>query len=242
MSKLIIANWKMQLSYSASLALAKKMVERLPATKQELVICPDYLALPVIAKTLSGSRLQLGAQDSAMTDFGAATGEVSPANLKKLGVKYVILGHSERREHLHESSLVVNAKIKAALVNKLIPVVCIGEKLEERKAGQTKDWLSEQLRHSLKGVKIKKSTELVIAYEPIWAIGNGQAMESGEAQVISLFIQQRASKMLHYPVRVIYGGSVSAVNANQFLASSAISGLLVGGASLNLTEFSKICS
>lgn len=241
MKKLIIANWKMQLSYSASLAFAKK-IKQTKKSSNQVVICPDYLALPAIAAILKGGSYQLGAQDSAITNFGAYTGEVSPANLKSLGVKYIILGHSERREHLHENSAIINAKIKAALQNKLMPVLCVGEKLAEKESGETKKYLNEELRHALKGVKLNKATDLVIAYEPLWAIGTGQASLSSEANLISLFIKQQAFKILKKNIQVLYGGSVQADNYSQFLKEKNIDGLLVGGASLKLKEFNQICS
>jgi triosephosphate isomerase len=155
----------------------------------------------------------------------------------------VILGHSERREHLHENSAIINNKVKAALANKLIPVLCIGKKLTERKNGETKKYLLTELRHALKGVKIKKSTDLVLAYEPVWAIStnkNARPIEPTEANEIHSFIKQQSKRILKKEVRVLYGGSTNALNAKKFLEQAKIDGLLVGGASLKSSEFSKM--
>jgi triosephosphate isomerase len=244
MKKLIIANWKMQLTYSAGLNLAKKFVTGLKDKKNEIVICPEYLALSKVAEILKSSGLKLGAQDSAISDRGAYTGEVSPANLKTLGVKYIILGHSERREHLHENSAIISAKIKAALAHKMIPVLCVGEKLIEKENGSTRQYLAEELQHALKDVKIQNAADLVIAYEPVWAIStnkNARPMVATEAEEIQKFLKAQTAKILKKKVRVLYGGSVNAVNAAEFLRQPNIDGFIVGGASLNLKEFRKIC-
>jgi len=245
MKKLIMANWKMQLSYQASLNLAKKFSQKIKSSKYEVVICPDYLALPAVAGILRKSRLVLGAQDSGLADRGAYTGEVSPTNLRFLGSKYVILGHSERRSNLEENSLIINKKIRAALVEKLTPVVCIGETILEKKSGQTKAVLTRQLRQVLKEVTIKKAQDLFIAYEPIWAISTNRSarpMSASEADVIQEFIGRQAAKILRKKVAVIYGGSADAHNATDFLKKKNIAGLLVGGASLKFDQFVSMCN
>ncbi len=243
MKKLIMANWKMQMTIKESLALARQLAKKIKIYNNDVVVCPDYAALPFVGPILKPTRFILGAQDSAVSAKGAYTGEVSPASLKTLGVKYVILGHSERREYLHENSSIINSKIKAALINKLVPVLCIGEKLAEREAGQTKEYLRAELRHALKGVKIKTANDLVIAYEPVWAIStnkNAKPIMPAEADEIQKFIKNQAGEILHKSVRVIYGGSVNELNAASFLGRENIDGLLVGGASLKIAEFSKI--
>lgn len=244
MDKLIIANWKMQLSLSASQKLAKELAATLPKTRTSVVICPDYAALPGVAAILKKSRLALGAQDSAVAVAGAYTGEVSPASLKALGVKYVILGHSERREHLHENSAIINAKLRAALAQGLTPILCVGEKLAERESGATRMYLREELRHALKGVKIKTAADLVLAYEPIWAIStnsNAKPMAPEEADAVQSFLREQAAVSLHKRLRVIYGGSVTTDNAAAFLKQKNIDGLLVGGAALKVKDFRAIC-
>lgn len=238
-----MANWKMQLSLKESLELAKQYTKKVNSRKNEVVVCPDYAALPFLNPILKPFGFILGAQDCAAFTKGAYTGEVSPQNIKTLGAKYVILGHSERREHLHENSMLINGKIKAALNNNLVPVLCIGEKLTEKKAGMTKDYLLQELRHGLKGVKIKVATDLIIAYEPVWAIStnkNAKPILPQEADQIQKFIKEQAGKILKKPVRVLYGGSVNADNAFRFLNQENIDGLLIGGASLKLPEFVKI--
>lgn len=245
MKKLIIANWKMQLTIKDSLILAKKMTKNLKNFKSEVVVCPDYVSLPFIGPVLKKSPIILGAQDSAVANSGAYTGEVSPINLKILGVKYVIIGHSERREHLHENSAIIKDKIIAALANNLIPVLCVGEKLSEKKNGETKDYLSTELRHALKGVKIKTASDLVIAYEPIWAISTNKfarPMIAAEADSVQLFIKTRVAGILKKTVRVLYGGSVNPNNAEEFLTQKNIDGLLIGATSLKIKDFSSICS
>ncbi len=238
-----MANWKMQLTIKESLELTKQYTKKLNSSKNEVVVCPDFTSLAFINPILKGSKISLGAQDSAPFGIGAYTGEVSPRNLKVLGVKYVILGHSERREHLHENSAIINNKIKAALENKLIPVLCVGEKLTEKEAGETKNYLLQELSHALKGIKIKSSADLVIAYEPVWAIStnkNAKPMLPEEAEEIQSFIKTQVKKIIHQELKVLYGGSVNMLNAQDFLKQKSIDGLLVGGASLKINDFSKI--
>lgn len=245
MKKLIIANWKMQLSVKESLELAKQFSKKIKPLKSEVVICPDYSALPFLTPIFKSTKLLLGAQDCAAFSKGAYTGEVSANNIKTLGAKYVILGHSERREHLHENSAIINNKIKVALASKLIPVICIGEKITERNSGETKNYLVEELRHALKGVKIKFAGDLLLAYEPVWAIStnkNAKPMSSSEADEIQEFIKLQARKILKKDISVLYGGSTNSLNSSDYLSQKNIDGLLVGGASLNLAEFTKMVS
>ncbi|MFA5130978.1 MAG: triose-phosphate isomerase [Patescibacteria group bacterium] len=243
MKKIIIANWKMQLTIKESLELSKQFSKKIKTVKNDVVICPDYSALAFVGPILKGTKLNLGAQDCAASAKGAYTGEVSAHNLKTLGVRYVILGHSERREHLHENSVIINNKIKAALAEQIIPILCIGEKLTEREAGETKEYLLSELRHALKGVKIKNASDLLIAYEPVWAIStnkNAKAILPVEAAEIQDYIKKQAKIILKKELRVLYGGSVGSKNAAGFLAQAAIDGLLVGGASLKINEFPQI--
>lgn len=240
-----MANWKMQLSVRESLELAKQFSKKINSQKNVVVVCPDYSALAFIGPIFKSTKFILGAQDCAAFSRGAYTGEVAASNLKALGAKYVILGHSERREHLHENSAIINNKIKAALANKLIPVLCIGEKLAERNSGETKNYLVEELRHALKGVKIKSAGDLLLAYEPVWAIStnkNAKPMSSGEADEIQAFIKLQVKKILKKDISVLYGGSSNSLNSSDYLSQKNIDGLLVGGASLNLSEFTKMVS
>lgn len=243
MKKIIIANWKMQLSLKESLALAGQYIKKINTKKNEIVVCPDYAALPFLNPIFKNTGIALGAQDCAFHVKGAYTGEVSPVNIRLLGAKYVILGHSERREHLHENSALINGKIKTALAEKLVPVFCVGEKLAEKKTGKTKEYLLQELRHGLKGIKIKTSADLIVAYEPVWAISTNKGAKPilpSEADMIQKFIKEQTEKILKKKVRVLYGGSVTANNAAGFLSQENIDGLLVGGASLKLKEFPAI--
>ncbi len=244
MKKLIMANWKMQLNYQASLGLAKKFGQQIKTSAKEVVICPDYLSLVAVSNTIKKTKLILGAQDCSITERGAYTGEVSPADLKSLGVRYVILGHSERRSNWQENSQMINNKIKAALASKLIPVLCIGETLVEKQRKQTKNVLIRQLRQELKEVTIKTAQDIVISYEPVWAISTNKAaqpMLPSEADEIQEFISHQAVKILRKKVRIIYGGSADFNNASEFLRQKNIAGLLVGGASLKIKNFIEIC-
>ncbi len=241
MKKFIIANWKMQLSIKESLELAKTFKTKIKNTKNDIVVCPDFLSLPFIGPVFNKTGIDLGAQNCALTEKGAYTGEVSVLNLKTLGAKYVIVGHSERRLHLHENSALINQKIKVALANKLIPILCIGEKIEEKEAGQTKRVLLDELKRALSGIKIKNSKDIIVAYEPLWAIGSGHFMIPVEAEIIHFFIKKEANKLLKKNISVIYGGSVDSKNAPLFLKQNNVDGFLIGGASLKADEFINIC-
>jgi triosephosphate isomerase len=240
MKKIIIANWKMQLSFKDSLILAKELKRKIKIAKNEVVICPDFLALAPVTDILAGKVLLPGAQNCAIKNRGALTGESSPATLHELGVKYVIIGHSERRLILKEDSDLINAKIKSALAAKLIPIVCVGETLNERELGQTKKVLLSQIKNALNGVTVKNSTGLVIAYEPLWAIGTGEPIIPLEAEAIHIFLKAEAAKILGKKIRIAYGGSVNGDNAAKFLREKNVDGLLIGGASLNVDEFTSI--
>ncbi len=241
MKKIIIANWKMQLGYKESLVLAKKFAQKVSTKYNKVIVCPGYLSFTNVAEIIKKKGLEIGAQDCAFSDEGAYTGEVSPEELREAKAKYVILGHSERRKYLQESSRVINNKIKAALHNNLIPVLCIGEGLTVKNKGQAKKFLAKQLRQDLKDIKVKTANSLIIAYEPLWAIGTGQAIIPMEAEIIHNFIKKELNKIFKKKIKVIYGGSVDAQNAKDFLEQKNIDGLLVGGASLKVNEFSKIC-
>lgn len=240
MKKIIIANWKMQLSFKDSLILAKELKKKIKNPKNDTVICPGFLAISPVIDILRGGDLLLGAQNCALKNRGALTGETSPETLNELGVKYVIIGHSERRLILKEDSDLINAKIKAALAAKLIPIICVGETLNERELGQTKKVLLAQVKGALKDVNIKNSSGIIIAYEPLWAIGTGEPIIPIEAEAIHVFLKAEVAKILGKKIRIVYGGSVNGGNAAQFLQEKNIDGLLIGSASLNVQEFASI--
>jgi len=242
MKKIIIANWKMQLKRGESLALLRK-IANFSNIKQNLVICPDFLILSEAARILKKNRknqIGLGAQNCASKKEGALTGEISPLNIKLAGADYVIIGHSERRRVFKENSSLINLKVKEALDSGLVPILCLGESLLEKISGRTRPVLSAQLKNALKSLKIKKVSDLIIAYEPVWAIGSGRPMVPEEADKIHKFIQDRAVKCFNRRFKIIYGGSVNSNNAFDFLKQKNISGLLVGGASLKASSLAAL--
>lgn len=229
MKPLIVANWKM------NPVTIKEAEELFNSVKQgvkdvenaETVICPPFIYLPLL------KGLTLGAQDSYWEEKGAYTGEVSIAMLKEMGCKYVIIGHSERRKYFNETDEIVNRKVKTTLKAGLIPIVCIGETEEEREMDKTEGVLEEEIKQGLDKVDVSK---IVIAYEPIWAIGTGNPCDVEEALRMKEIIQ----KMLSKDIRILYGGSAKANNAEGYLKQAGFNGLLVGGASLDPKEFIKI--
>jgi len=244
MKKIIIANWKMQLNFTQSVRLAVDYKKMKTDSENELVVCPSEFALQKVGEILSGSKIKLGAQNVFWKNNGAYTGEVSAETLRKLGCKYVLIGHSERRQNLGETDEMVNEKIKAALKVGLIPVICVGETLEEKKAKKGKAVLARQVRKALEDVKLG-SQQLILAYEPIWAIGTGQAIEPNEADeqhyyLHSLLARSFGLTKAKKACRVIYGGSVDAKNSQDLLALKYVDGLLVGGASLDSGKMANI--
>lgn len=233
----------MNLSYQASVKLAKSyaLSAKLKQTGREVIVCPDYLSLPVIAGIIKGTKLSLGAQDCSVALSGAWTGEVSALNLKSLGVKYVIIGHSERRQGLREDSNLITAKIKAATEAGLKVILCIGETAQIKAKGQTRRYLSQELGRNLSN--LLDNSKLLIAYEPVWAISTApgaKAPDASEVNKIHNYIGSVAEKIVGRPVPVLYGGSVSSTNAQSFLSQNNVSGLLVGSASLRLKDFEAI--
>ena len=237
MKKLFIANWKMQLDYKGSLALAKSYNKQFRKVGNEIVVVPDFITLAPVKDLL---KLKLGAQDVSPFVKGAYTGEVSAKSLKQLGVKYVLIGHSERRGFFKEDSAILKLKLMAALDADLIPVLCIGENITAYKAKKTHAVLRKQLEEVLFGVTISHDNSIVIAYEPVWAIGSGKTPTSEAVEATHVFVKGVLAEVIGQIPKVLYGGSVSAKNAADFLEWPNIDGLLVGGASLKVDEFSKI--
>lgn len=241
MKKLIVANWKNNLSLKDSLALAKNYAKVFKGKSANVVACPSALALGSVKKIL-GASVKLGAQDVGWQERGAHTGDIDVKTLVEAGCVYVILGHSEQRA-LGESCRRVNLKIKAALAVGLTPIVCVGEDWAKHKAGKSRAFVQGQIKRALVGIKSGEH-QIIIAYEPIWAIGTGKAMLAEEAQAMHKFIKTEAKKALDPKTRlaVLYGGSVDGLNAKTYLAKPDIDGLLVGGASLKAQEFKKIAN
>lgn len=244
---IFVANWKMNLTRETSESLSLDIKKRCKFSPNvEVVVCPSHINIPLVFELFRRTPVKIGAQDSSWLDSGSLTGEVSPVNLKAYGVRYVILGHSERRQNLGETEQMINAKLKAVLKNHLIPIVCVGETFVERQEGRKDQVVARQVAAALAGVRFDRRQELMIAYEPVWVIGSGQAVEPAEAihtaKVIQQVIQDHfhgSDRPLEEFIKILYGGSVDSKNVNNFIVDP-ISGVLVGGASLQVEEFCKI--
>ncbi|MDP2709216.1 MAG: triose-phosphate isomerase [bacterium] len=245
--KYIIANWKMNLNQAETLALAKKFKEKFAGfDKGEVVVCPSFTALSEIKNVLKGSNIKLGAQNVFYEDTGAYTGEISPDDLAEIGCQYVILGHSERRKYLFENYEMIHKKVRAVLeIENLAPIVCIGESFEEKKSDKRDFVLVEQLQQALSGIDIYGQQLIIVAYEPIWAIGTGTAIPAEEAEYAHKIIKLALNDMfgmqaVNKNFRIIYGGSINAKNVKSFANLENMDGLLVGGASLDAEEFYEV--
>jgi triosephosphate isomerase len=246
MRKPILAgNWKMNKTVAEAAALVEAMRdELLHIPSVDRVFCPPFMAVPTVARLVAGTELRVGAQNLYWKPEGAFTGEVSPAMVKEF-CDYVIIGHSERREYFGETDEGVNKKIGAAFEIGLTPIVCVGETLALREQGQTESWVSGQVRAALKGLTAEQVASLIIAYEPIWAIGTGLAATAEEAErVCGQVVRATVAALYGQPtaatVRIQYGGSVKAANTEELMAKPNIDGALVGGASLVASEFVAI--
>jgi triosephosphate isomerase len=243
--KFIAGNWKMNTSRAEGAALASAVATRVGATSDvEVAVCPPALYLEAVATAIAGSAVGLGAQNCYHEAKGAFTGEISPQMLVDIGCRYVILGHSERRAIFKESNLDVSRKVNAALAAGLAPIVCVGETLDQRSAGQTQAVVREQIEGSLAGLSADQMLKVVVAYEPVWAIGTGvvatpQQAEEVHADLRSL-LESRYNSAVASSVRIQYGGSVNAENAATLLSQPNIDGALVGGASLKAESFLAI--
>jgi triosephosphate isomerase (TIM) len=243
--KFIAGNWKMNTTRAEGVALAAAVARAIGSTTDvEVAVCPPSLYLDAVGKALAGSTVGLGAQNCYHEAKGAFTGEISPAMLVDLGCRYVILGHSERRAIFKESSHDVNRKVSAALGAGLTPIVCVGETLEERKANRTTAVVREQIEHSLANLTGEQLAQLVIAYEPVWAIGTGVVATPDQAEDVHADLRRllalRYTAEVAAGVRIQYGGSVNADNAASLLGQPNIDGALVGGASLKADGFLAI--
>ncbi len=241
---IIAGNWKMNKTRAEAEALAKAICQAAEGQRDlpAVVLAPPFTSLPAVVSVCSGSQVKVGAQNMDHRDAGAYTGEVAPPMLVDLGISYVIIGHSERRQYFGESNATVNLKLKAALQHHLIPIVCVGETLDERENGLTDAVVSRQTAAALADLERSQLDTLIIAYEPVWAIGTGKVCEAFEANRVCKLIRVTIAnlykdKELAQSVPVLYGGSVKASNIDEQLACSDIDGSLVGGASLNANEF-----
>ncbi|MFZ0611262.1 MAG: triose-phosphate isomerase [Desulfobacterales bacterium] len=242
---LIAGNWKMYKTVSESIQTAERLKELTQnAADVEIMIAPTFTALLPVAETLKGSRISVGAQNVHWKKEGAYTGEISTDMLVSAGCRFCIIGHSERREYFGESDDAVNKKIAAALAAGLVPVMCIGESEKQREADQTFSVLDKQLKIGLKDLFADALRSLVIAYEPIWAIGTGKTATSAQAQEVHRFLRSKLFELqgdaLAQGTRILYGGSVKPGNIAELMSMPDIDGALVGGASLDAETFSKI--
>jgi triosephosphate isomerase len=249
---LIAGNWKMNLNHQEAVVLVQKLAWTLADKKHdysavEVVVCPPYTDLRSVQTLVDGDHLsiQYAAQDVSQHDDGAYTGEISAAMLAKLGCSYVVVGHSERRQYHAETDEVVNAKAKQAHGAKMTPIVCVGEGLEVRKSGEHVAYALSQVDGSLAGFTAKQVAGLVIAYEPVWAIGTGEVATPDDAQEVCAAIRERVREVhgddAADGVRILYGGSVKANNVAGIMDKNDVDGALVGGASLTVDEFGGIC-
>lgn len=246
MRKPIIAgNWKMNKTLSEAVAFVEEVKNNIPSTdKVDAAICAPALFLAPMVEAAKGSNLKLGAQNMYDKDSGAYTGEISPVMLADLGVTYVILGHSERREYFGESDAFINSKTKKAFEHGLTPIVCVGETLEEREGGKFEEVIKTQVEGGLADLSADQVKRLVIAYEPVWAIGTGKSADEADAQSSCKYVRDVVKGLygedVAAAVRIQYGGSVKPENIKEYMAQEDIDGALVGGASLEAASFLKL--
>jgi triosephosphate isomerase len=244
--RLIIAgNWKMNKTVAEALALVKGLKLELANVKDiDVVVCPPFTALDEVSKAVLDTNIRLGAQNMSENNYGAFTGEIAAGMLKEFSVRYVILGHSERRQFQKESDELISKKARAAHAASLKPIVCVGELLAERESGQTETVLTTQVRGSLAGLTAEQMRETIIAYEPVWAIGTGKTATTVQAQEAHVFVRKLVEGMFDSSVarhvRIQYGGSVKPSNARELMEQPDVDGALVGGASLDVRNFSDI--
>ncbi|MBQ8885495.1 MAG: triose-phosphate isomerase [Clostridia bacterium] len=243
MRKPIIAgNWKMNNTASQGVALVKELAPLVTEANCDVVVCVPAIDIPAVSEAIKDTNIELGAQNVHFAEKGAYTGEISAEMLKEYGVKYVIIGHSERRQYFGETDETVNKRTLTALAAGLTPIVCVGESLEERETGKTEEVLFTQIRDGLKG--IEDLTKIVIAYEPVWAIGTGKTATAEQANETIGYIRKTLGELFcpkcAANVRIQYGGSMNAKNCKELMAMEEIDGGLIGGASLKAPDFSKI--
>ncbi|MFQ5878195.1 MAG: triose-phosphate isomerase [Acidobacteriota bacterium] len=244
MRPLVIGNWKMNLTSAGAVAHARDLLSRIgERDDREVAVAPPFTMLPGVAETLRDGPIRLAAQDLFWEDRGPYTGEVSPLMLQEIGVTYVLVGHSERRQHLGETDRVVQRKVRAALRADLRPVVCVGEREAARSSGRAFSVVRSQVLRALEEIPAGRTDRLAVAYEPVWAIGTGRAATPADAAEMHACIRAALGRLFGEAgeaVRVLYGGSVTAANIDGLMARPGIDGVLVGGASLKADEFARI--
>lgn len=241
---IIAGNWKMNLLRTQAVALIEALKPLVADAACEMVACVPYTDIDCVAEAARGSAIQVGAQNCHWAENGAFTGEISAAMLAEFGVRYVVLGHSERRQYFGETNETVNARLKAALKTGLRAIVCVGESLEQREAEKTLAVIDRQLEGAFKDISETQLQEIVIAYEPIWAIGTGKTATAEQAQAVCKAIRQKVAALYGQgaanALRIQYGGSMNAKNAAELLSQPDIDGGLIGGASLKAMDFNEI--
>lgn len=245
MRKPIIAgNWKMHYTVDEAVAVAKALTPLVKDAEADVVICAPYIQLPALVKELEGTNIKVGAQNMHFEEKGAYTGEIAPSMLTDLGVEYVIIGHSERRQYFNETDETVNLKLKTAYRHGLLPILCVGESLEDREAGTTDAVIENQINKAFLEISPEEALKTVIAYEPIWAIGTGKTATSEQANETICAIRHMVMNLygaaIADAVRIQYGGSVKPSTIKEQMGMSDIDGALVGGASLVADDFAKI--
>lgn len=243
--KFIAGNWKMNTSLEEAKALAQGVVNSVGHVKDvDIAVCPPYTNLSVVYDIIKNTNIKLGAQDVHWEPKGAFTGKVSCAMLKSVGVTYVILGHSEQRTYFHETDQTVNQKMKAVLSNGLLPIVCVGETLDERNGGKLEEVVGRQTKGAFDGISAEDAKKCTIAYEPVWAIGTGVTATTEQANEMHVFIRKLLAKIYNEEtasvIRIQYGGSMKPDNAKALLGQSDIDGGLIGGAALKASDFAGI--
>jgi len=243
----VAGNWKMNTDGASGAALAKAVAEGcadVASDRVSMAVIPPFVYLSAVAEAVSASSVAVGAQDLYFEEKGAFTGEISPAMLKDVGCTYVLCGHSERRHVLGETDELVGKKLTAAIHGGLLPILCVGELLEQRDAGTTEDVVARQLEGGLAGLNVEKVSAVTVAYEPVWAIGTGRTATPQQAQEVHAFIRnwlaQKYDQELAQEIRIQYGGSVKPDNARDLLSQEDVDGALVGGASLKADDFVQI--
>ena len=241
--KIAAGNWKMNKTPQEAKALIEELLPLVDSDDVDVIFCVPFIDIPVAIELLKGSNISVGAQNMHFEDKGAFTGEISAKMLYESGVEYVIIGHSERRQYFAETDETVNKKILKAFETELIPIVCCGERLEQREAGITLEWIKGQIKGAFAGVCKENAAQTIIAYEPIWAIGTGKVATKEQAEEVCRFIRETICDLYDQEtadkIRILYGGSVTGDSANELFSMEDIDGGLVGGASLK-ADFGRI--
>ena len=242
--KVIAGNWKMNMLPNEAISFIEQITPLVKDTKNEVILCVPYTDLFYSLLTAQNTNIKIGAQNMHWEEKGAYTGEISGQMLKSIGVEYVIIGHSERRQYFAETDETVNKKVKAALANDLKPIICVGETLEQRENGTAQEVITKQTMLALEGLSKEQIANVILAYEPIWAIGTGKTATSEDANNSIKWVRNKVEELYGREVAnemiILYGGSVKAENAKELFSTTDIDGGLVGGASLKVDEFSKI--